>query len=107
MAASGLKVAEAVTGAPEPAPQGFVHLHVHTQYSLVDGLVRERGLMREARAAGMPAVALRRAAQFDPPFLDHRRKGNRLKLVGRVPLRRGEPMAVPVRLHEETGRGRG
>ncbi|MDE2296214.1 MAG: DNA polymerase III subunit alpha [Gammaproteobacteria bacterium] len=37
---------------------GFVHLRVHTEYSLVDGIVRVPELMAAVAAAGMPAVAL-------------------------------------------------
>ncbi|KAA6185613.1 DNA polymerase III subunit alpha [Thiohalocapsa marina] len=36
----------------------FVHLHLHTEYSLVDGLVRIKPLVKAAAAAGMPAVAV-------------------------------------------------
>ncbi len=36
----------------------FVHLRLHTEYSLVDGIVRVPELMAAAFAAGMPAVAL-------------------------------------------------
>ncbi len=36
----------------------FVHLRVHTEYSLVDGVVRIPQLMRAAAGAGMPAAAL-------------------------------------------------
>ncbi len=36
----------------------FVHLHVHTEFSLVDGLVRIKPLMKAVSEAGMPAVAL-------------------------------------------------
>ncbi len=36
----------------------FVHLRVHTEYSLVDGIVRVPELMAAVAAAGMPAVAL-------------------------------------------------
>ncbi len=36
----------------------FVHLHVHTEYSLVDGIVRIGPLVRAVREAGMPAVAV-------------------------------------------------
>jgi DNA polymerase-3 subunit alpha len=38
--------------------QAFVHLHVHTQYSLVDSTVRIGPLMERCAADGMPAVAL-------------------------------------------------
>jgi DNA polymerase-3 subunit alpha len=36
----------------------FVHLHVHSEFSLVDGVVRIGPLMKMAAEAGMPAVAL-------------------------------------------------
>ena len=36
----------------------FVHLHLHTEYSLVDGLVGVKPLVKAARKAGMPAVAI-------------------------------------------------
>lgn len=36
----------------------FVHLNVHSDYSLVDGLVRIKPLISAAAEAGMPAVAL-------------------------------------------------
>ena len=36
----------------------FVHLHLHTEYSLVDGLVRIKPLVKAAAGVGMPAVAM-------------------------------------------------
>ena len=36
----------------------FVHLHVHSEYSLLDGAGRIGDLVRRAQEAGMPAVAL-------------------------------------------------
>ncbi|MEM6787693.1 MAG: DNA polymerase III subunit alpha [Myxococcota bacterium] len=36
----------------------FVHLHVHTEFSLLDGAVRCRDLATAAAAHGMPAIAL-------------------------------------------------
>jgi DNA polymerase-3 subunit alpha len=36
----------------------FVHLRVHTEFSLVDGVVRVPALMKAVAEAGMPAVAL-------------------------------------------------
>ncbi|NLI83339.1 MAG: DNA polymerase III subunit alpha [Deltaproteobacteria bacterium] len=36
----------------------FVHLHVHTQYSLLDGAIRLKDLMETARSYGMPAVTI-------------------------------------------------
>jgi DNA polymerase-3 subunit alpha len=47
---------------PSPSAQAarlaFVHLRLHTEYSLVDGIVRVPALMQAVAAAGMPAVAL-------------------------------------------------
>lgn len=36
----------------------FVHLHVHSEYSLLDGLARIKDLAKHARAMDMPALAL-------------------------------------------------
>ncbi|MEN8170880.1 MAG: DNA polymerase III subunit alpha [Pseudomonadota bacterium] len=36
----------------------FIHLRVHSEFSLVDGLVRIKPLVAAAREAGMPAVAI-------------------------------------------------
>ena len=41
----------------EPANQ-FVHLHVHTQYSLLDGACRTAALVKRAKELGQPAVAI-------------------------------------------------
>ena len=39
-------------------PVSFVHLRLHTEYSLVDGLVRVKPLIKAVAAGGMPAVAV-------------------------------------------------
>jgi DNA polymerase-3 subunit alpha len=36
----------------------FVHLHLHTEYSLLDGAIRTKDLMQRAVEYGMPAVAM-------------------------------------------------
>ena len=36
----------------------FVHLHVHTQYSLLDGAIRLEDLIAKAKANNMPALAI-------------------------------------------------
>ena len=36
----------------------FIHLRVHTEFSLVDGLVKVKGLVNQAEANEMPAVAM-------------------------------------------------
>ncbi|HEY6098208.1 MAG TPA: PHP domain-containing protein, partial [Anaeromyxobacter sp.] len=48
-----MRPAETRPGGPD-----FVHLRLHTEYSLVDGIVRVPKLMEAVAAAGMPAVAL-------------------------------------------------
>ena len=45
-------------------PAGFVHLMVHTEYSLVDSVVRIPALVEAVRAHRMPAVAVTEAANF-------------------------------------------
>ena len=44
----------ATDGAPEP----FVHLHTHTEFSLLDGAARIDELVETARAMGQPAIAI-------------------------------------------------
>ncbi len=41
-----------------PGKTGFVHLHVHSQYSLLDGAASIDQLVRQAVACGQPALAL-------------------------------------------------
>ena len=36
----------------------FVHLHVHSEYSLLDGACRIEGLVRRARELGQEAIAI-------------------------------------------------
>ncbi len=43
---------------PSPTPEDFVHLHVHSQYSLLDGLSKIDDLIARAQEMGQPAVAL-------------------------------------------------
>ena len=40
------------------APRPFVHLHLHSQYSLLDGAIKIDPLFERATKVGMPAVAL-------------------------------------------------
>ena len=37
---------------------GFTHLHVHTQYSLLDGAARISDLVARAKALGQEALAI-------------------------------------------------
>ena len=36
----------------------FVHLHLHTEYSLLDGMARTQEVAAKAKELGMPAVAM-------------------------------------------------
>lgn len=36
----------------------FVHLHVHSEYSLLDGLSKIKGLIKKTKEHGSPALAL-------------------------------------------------
>jgi DNA polymerase-3 subunit alpha len=38
--------------------QQFVHLHLHTEYSLVDSTIRVKPLLKTVAQAGMPAIAV-------------------------------------------------
>ena len=39
-------------------PADFVHLHLHTHYSLLDGACTVKGLIEMAKLYDMPAVAM-------------------------------------------------
>ena len=39
-------------------PDSFVHLHVHTEYSMLDGAARLKDLFAGCEQAGMPALAM-------------------------------------------------
>ncbi len=49
------RLKEAAANASE---QSFVHLHVHSQYSILDGAAKTGDIAAKAKADGMPAVAL-------------------------------------------------
>ncbi len=36
----------------------FIHLRVHSAYSLLEGAIQAKDVVKRAKAAGMPAVAL-------------------------------------------------
>nr|WP_030143334.1 DNA polymerase III subunit alpha [Mycetocola saprophilus] len=41
-----------------PSDKQFVHLHVHSEYSMLDGAARVKPLIEAAKESGMPAVAV-------------------------------------------------
>jgi len=79
----------------------FVHLRVHTEYSLVDGVVRIPELMRAVAGAGMPAVALTDQGNLFGmvKFYSEAQKQGLKPLIGAdVLLRDGDERAEPARL---------
>ena len=48
----------------ENSPAEFVHLRVHSEYSLVDGLIKPKALANLTASAGMPAVAITDRGNF-------------------------------------------
>jgi len=52
-------MSDSAVSAEKTAPAGdFVHLHVHSQYSILDGATDIKKLVKKAKTDGMPAVAL-------------------------------------------------
>ena len=50
----------------------FVHLHVHSEFSLLDGLARLPDLCQRAKELGMPALALTDHGQMYGTIKFHR-----------------------------------
>ena len=38
--------------------ENFVHLHLHTEYSLLDGIARIKAVVKLAKERGAPAIAI-------------------------------------------------
>ena len=79
----------------------FVHLRVHTEYSLVDGVVRVPQLMKAVAAAGMPAVALTDQSNLFAmvKFYSKAQKQGIKPIIGvDVQLREADERAEPSRL---------
>jgi DNA polymerase-3 subunit alpha len=78
----------------------FVHLHLHTQYSLLDGANKIKSLMPRVAAAGMPACAMTDhgnmfgAVQFSHEAVRH----------GVQPIIGCEMYVAPQSRHEKAGR---
>jgi len=43
---------------PSPMPSPFIHLNLHTEYSIVDGIVRLKNLTKDLSASSIPAIAI-------------------------------------------------
>lgn len=88
----------------------FVHLRLHTEYSLVDGIVRVPELMKAAAEARMPAVALTDHGNLFAMVKFHREAEKRgLKPVIGADLwvadgsERGEPVLLTLLAQNATG----
>src|SRR5258708_36050715 len=57
MAAASRVSSTGVSGTGGPG-SGFVHLHVHTEYSMLDGAARLNDLFAECEKSGMSAIAM-------------------------------------------------
>ncbi len=79
----------------------FVHLHVHTAYSLLDGAVRIKDLLAQAAAFEMPAVAITDHGSLFG-ILDFYQKA---KAAGIKPLLGCELYVAPGSRQEKTGKG--
>ncbi|MGH8243745.1 MAG: DNA polymerase III subunit alpha [Steroidobacteraceae bacterium] len=88
----------------------FVHLRLHTEYSLVDGIVRVPQLMRAVADAGMPAIALTDHGNLFAMVKFHREAvGQGVKPIVGADLwiegagERGEPTLLPLLARDPEG----
>ncbi|KHD08630.1 DNA polymerase III subunit alpha [Candidatus Thiomargarita nelsonii] len=73
----------------------FVHLHLHSEYSLLDSLIRIKPLVKAVREAGMPACAITDQSNLFALVKFYRAAQS----AGIKPI-----IGVDVRLHESTSR---
>ena len=78
----------------------FVHLHVHTQYSLLDGMIFIDRLMEQAQAFHMPAVAITDHGQMHGVIEFYRRASK----AGLKPILGCELYVAPGDRREKVGR---
>ncbi len=85
----------------------FIHLHVHTEYSLLDGAIRIDDLLKKSQSLGMEAVAITDHGNMfgAVEFFDQAKKAGRKPIIGseiyvapgdrrdRSPSRNGRPNA--------------
>ena len=58
MQGSSLEVGAEMPGSTQPGDGSFVHLHVHSDYSMLDGAARVGDLFSGCERLGMPAIAI-------------------------------------------------
>ncbi|NCA66712.1 MAG: DNA polymerase III subunit alpha [Clostridia bacterium] len=65
----------------------FVHLHLHTEYSLLDGATRIKDIFDKARELNMPAVAMTdHGNMYGTMDFFHEAENNWLKLIKKIKL---------------------
>ncbi|HRH50181.1 MAG TPA: DNA polymerase III subunit alpha [Panacibacter sp.] len=76
----------------------FSHLHVHTQYSLLDGAASIEGLYKKAAQANMPALAITDHGNMFGVFEFVKQAWNNTKVVGKTPDGKDiiEPVIKPI-----------
>jgi len=77
----------------------FVHLHVHTQYSLLDGAIRIKDLVERAREFRMPAISITDHGNMFGAVEFYREA----KAVGVKPIIGCEVYVAPNSRHEKSG----
>jgi DNA polymerase-3 subunit alpha len=78
----------------------FVHLHVHTQYSLLDGMIFIDRLMEQAKKFRMPAVAITDHGQMHGVVDFYRKAGK----AGLKPIIGCELYVAPGNMRDRSGR---
>jgi DNA polymerase-3 subunit alpha len=81
--------------------QEFVHLHVHTAYSLLDGAIRVKDLLAQTQAYEMPAVAITDHGSLFGVLDCYQKAG----AAGIKPLLGCELYVAPGSRQEKTGKG--
>ncbi len=76
----------------------FSHLHVHTQYSLLDGAASIEGLYKKAAKANMPALAITDHGNMFGVFEFVKQAWNKTKVVGKTADGKDilEPLIKPI-----------
>ena len=69
----------------------FSHLHVHTQYSLLDGAAGISDLYKKAGKLGMPALAITDHGNMFGVFEFVKQAWNNTKVVGKTPEGKDNP----------------
>jgi len=81
----------------------FIHLHVHTEYSLLDGAIRLKDLFQRAKDLGMPAVAITDHGNMYGAVTFY----SEAKAMGLKPIIGCEVYVAPGSLHEKNAQNSG